>query len=387
MKIFVITSRVPYPLEKGDKLRLFNQLKVLSKKHELILCALTDTDVHPKALEILMEFCAEVYIFKLSRWRILLNLILNFFNNTPFQVAYFYQKKIHKKVRHLIVNYKPDHIYCQLVRVSEYVKDEAVPKTLDYMDVFSKGIERRIPQQPFYLRFLFQMEYKRLKHYESEMLHYFDRTTVISIEEKAYLNEPTENNIEIIPNGIDKEYFHTINAEKKYDLLFTGNMNYEPNVDAAIYLVNEILPLLIHDFPDIRIMIAGAAPSKQVINLCSEHVEVSGWVDDLRIIYAASKILVAPMRLGTGMQNKLLEAMAMNIPCITSELANRGLAAAEGESVMIGRSAKEYARIIKELLTDQQKLSELANKGHDFVINTYDWNTSTNKLEKLMFIE
>ena len=144
MKLLVILSRVPYPLDKGDKLRAFNQIKQLSKKNEIILFALDDRNIDEKKLVELKKYCASITIFKLSKFTILANIIRAFFNGNPLQVGYFYSRKAQKKVDDLILQHYPDHIYCQLIRTAEYAKQYSnIPKTLDYMDVFSKGMERR----------------------------------------------------------------------------------------------------------------------------------------------------------------------------------------------------------------------------------------------------
>ena len=165
-KILVVVSRVPYPLEKGDKLRAFNQIKVLSTKYEVALFALDDPSARSsaKAVEVLGEFCCNVDIVKLNWLSIYFNIFKAFFKGLPLQVGYFYSSKAQKKLKERIASFKPDHIYCQLVRTAEYVKDiEHIPLTLDYMDALSKGIERRIPKATFFLKAILELELKRLR--------------------------------------------------------------------------------------------------------------------------------------------------------------------------------------------------------------------------------
>ncbi|MCK4360139.1 MAG: hypothetical protein KAV70_00220, partial [Bacteroidales bacterium] len=145
MKIFILLSRIPYPLEKGDKLRAFYHIKYLSKNNEITLFALNDSKVNiEKAFQALQPYCRSINFFDLSKFSILFNVLLAFFNGKPLQSGYFFSSRAKNRINKIISETKPDHIFCQLVRVAEYVKNQNIPKTLDYQDVFSKGVERRI---------------------------------------------------------------------------------------------------------------------------------------------------------------------------------------------------------------------------------------------------
>lgn len=384
MKLFVILSRVPYPLEKGDKLRAFNQIKQLSKTNQIILFALNDTELDENALEELKKYCVAISIMKFSKFTIFFNLIRAFFSGMPLQVGYFYFRKAQKKVDELIKKHKPDHIYCQLIRTAEYAKSHtSIPKTLDYMDVFSKGMERRIKTDPFYMKLILRIEYKRLLKYENKVFSYFNNKTIISEQDRNLIPHPQNQEIRIIPNGVDTDYFKAISHEKEYELLFNGNMDYPPNVESVEYLVNKIMPLVWAKMPDIKLLISGASPNNRVLALASKNVVISGWVDDIRENFAKSKILVAPMQISIGLQNKLLEAMAMQVPCVTSALANNALGAIHNEQIMVAETPEQYANYIIELLQDNAKAKKIAMNGYQFVIKNFNWKSTTASLEQL----
>ena len=252
MRLFVLLSRVPYPIEKGDKLRAYHQLRYLSKNNEIILCALNDLKPDPSAIEALRPYCKSIHVINLSKFCILINMFKAFLKGKPLQIGYFYSKKAQKKIDRLIKETRPDHIYCQLVRVTEYVKTLEIPKTLDYQDVFSKGVERRIHTDPFYLRPVLKLEYKRLLKYEEEIFNYFDQKTIISIPDRNLIPHPDHNKISIILNGVDYNFFKPMELEKEWDIVFTGNMAYAPNVNAAIYLAQKGLPLLHKEKPNAK---------------------------------------------------------------------------------------------------------------------------------------
>ncbi|HEY0029854.1 MAG TPA: glycosyltransferase [Bacteroidia bacterium] len=385
MKLFVILSRVPYPLEKGDKLRAFNQIRELSQKHQIILFALNDSILDDKALNELKKYCVAISILKFSKFTIFFNLIRAFFNGNPLQVGYFYFSKAQKKVDELIARHKPDHIYCQLIRTSEYIrKYPQIPKTLDYMDVFSKGMERRKSTEPFYMKPFVAMEYRRLLRYEKKAFAYFTNRTIISEQDKNLIPHPDKQKILVVPNGVDTSFFKPLQHKKEYDLLFNGNMNYPPNIESVEYLVEKVMPYIWNKLPATRLLISGASPNAAVLELASDKVIVSGWVDDIRVNFAKSKILVAPMQISIGLQNKLLEAMAMQIPCITSSLANNALGAKPGEQILVADTPEQYARHIIDLLQNETKAKQIATNGYRFVIDKFNWKTTTALLEKLI---
>lgn len=383
MKLFVLLSRFPYPLEKGDKLRAYNQIRQLSHNNNVILCALTESSPKQSDIDQLKPFCTAIHVIKLNKLTSAINILKAFFTGKPLQVGYFYSRRAKKEILTLIKNSKPDHIFCQLVRVSDYVKDINIPKTLDYQDVFSAGVARRSKTSPLYLKFILKSEYKRLLRYENMIFDYFDNKTIISTPDRDLIPHPEKDKIFIIPNGVDHAFFQPMKIEKEYDVVFIGNMGYPPNVNAAEYLVKKILPIVHSSRPDVKVMLAGANPHANVVALKSNFVTVTGWVEDIRDCYAKARLFIAPMQIGTGLQNKLLEAMAIKIPCITSSLANNALNAKSGKEILIGDSPEEFAGHILYLLKNKEKAEEIANNGFLFVNAKFNWKSATQKLEEL----
>jgi sugar transferase (PEP-CTERM/EpsH1 system associated) len=385
-KMMVITSRFPYPLDKGDKLRAYHQIKELAKECEVHLVSLSNKNIHEKDKNELEKICKSVSIYKLNKLQSVLSLFGALFNKKPFQVALFYNKNIHKKIKKKTREINPNHIYCQLIRCAEYVKDEFdIPKTIDFMDVLSKGIERRISTSPFYLKKILETEAERLKIYENIMFEYFDNHAIISLQDQELIYHVKREEIAIIPNGIDTHFFSPDSKiKKKYTLLFNGNMQYQPNVKSAIYIVTHILPLVKEKIPGVSLLISGTSPTKEVQELGSDAVTVSGWMDDIRDAYNQAIIFIAPMQIGTGLQNKLLEAMAMEMPCVTSKLANNALNAKTNDEILIGNSKEEYAELIIKLINDSSKREALGKNGQTYVRNNFNWETSTKKLLESM---
>lgn len=383
-KLFVISSRIPFPLDKGDKLRLYHQLRFLSEQFEICLCSIDEKGDGNQHLEELKKIVQNFHVIPLGKWNKYINTFLGLFGRKPLQVYYFYQRRAKKQVDNILSDFAPDHIYCQLVRAAEYVKDHhQIKKTIDFQDAFSKGVERRIQHQTW-KKFFFKMEHKRLLKYENLIFDYFDFHTIISEEDRNYIFHEHRQRIQIIANGIDADFFSPQAKEKTVDLLFVGNMSYAPNVDSAQRIVREIMPGLGKSFGETRLKIAGSSPSLEVKKLESSRVEVTGWIDDIRDAYASAKLFIAPMRIGSGLQNKLLEAMASGIPVITSKLANRSLKGTHLENVLIGESDDDFCQLIELLLSDPDLYEKIAKNGREYVIREFSWASSVEQLSKFL---
>jgi len=385
MKLLVLLPRVPYPLEKGDKLRAFYQIKELSKYHDIYLIALQDTPLHDEALEKIKSYCKEVYLFKLSWFSKCWGITRAFFKGLPMQCGYFYSSKAKRKIEKLINKIHPDHIYCFMIRMAEYVKHHKHHKTLDYQDVLSIGMKRRSEKAPFWKKPIFLYEYQALKRYEKNIFHHFTNKIIITNIDRDLIHHPHRQYIQVIPNGIDFERFAHIKKEKVHDLIFAGNMSYPPNIDAALFLVKSIFPKLLAKFPDLKLCICGANPAPTIKALASENITVTGWVDEMAEYYAQSKIFIAPMHLGTGLQNKLLEAMAMKLPCVTSPLAGKPLEGAlHHNDLLICNNVNDYVEATSKLLNDEDFYHTIAENGYQFVKTNYDWEEIGKKLEEIV---
>lgn len=384
-KIVVVLPRFPYPLEKGDKLRAFHQLRTLSQSHELYLVTLADEFPTETSLAEIRPFCKEIHIIRLSLLSKCLNITRAFFKGLPFQCGYFYKREAQKKIFELVKRIQPDRIYCQLIRTTEYVKHIPIKKILDYQDVLSKGMQRRYEQAKWYEKPFFLWEYKRLLHYEQHIFDFFDEKIIITEVDRELIPHPHNEQIHVIANGVDFNKFACQDCKKEFDLIFAGNMGYAPNIEAAEYLCREVMPLLIKEMPELKLAICGANPSSRVLALQSRNVTVTGWVDNMSDSYARARIFIAPMHLGTGLQNKLLEAMSMKLPCITSPLAGRPLKGVEsGKEIIVCSTTTGYVEAVQHLLDNEESYHEIAENGYQFVKRNYNWESINAELEKII---
>ena len=383
MNLLVVLSRVPYPLDKGDKLRAFHQLKYLSKNHSISLFCLNEGAINPDSVQELQKICTRVKIIQFSKFQLLTNLFNGFFNQKPFQVNYFYSKKAQNAFDQFVEELIPDSIFCQLIRTAEYVvKYSTIHKVLDYMDALSSAMDRRINNTGAFKKRMVKIEVKRLKAYEKRIASEFNELVIISEQDRNSFSFKEKESIHVISNGVDTNYFNPVDAKKEYDFLFVGNMSYPPNVDAAVHFVEDILPLIKSKKPNIKVMIAGTTPAPSVKALASQNVTITGFLEDIRSAYNQSKVFVAPLRLGAGLQNKLLEAMSMSIPCITSTLANNALMASEKE-ILVTDNKEEFANYCVELIKNNNFRNEIGANGQDYIKANFSWIINTKKLEGL----
>lgn len=394
MKILCLLSRCPYPLEKGDKLRAYHQIKEWSKKHEIHLFFVTWKQPNSQQIETLKPYCKSITYSKLNLFSFLLGIFRFVLEKKPLQCAFFYSKTAHKRFLKLKETLHADFVFCQLVRMTPYTRNLKGCKILDYQDAFSYGLYRRLQVAPWYLKALLRYEYGAMKRMENYVFSQFDIKTIISEQDRELISHPLRAEIKVLPNGVDTKYFNSKIRETKiqdlkhfgyFDIVFTGNMSYPPNEDAATFLVKEIYPLLKITHPNLRVLIAGAKPSRKVRALASSRVIVSGWMADIRLAYLSATVFVAPMRLGTGMQNKLLEAMSMATPCVTTPLVAKGLSMnMEEDSFLEICEAKPhvFAEEIEKLLSDIPRQKRMGEQAASYVQRNFSWAVQSDKIEQ-----
>lgn len=384
MKILVVLPRFPYPLEKGDKLRAYYQIKELSKHNEVYLFCVTHTKVLPEHIEQLKPFCRGIKVVHSPRLVNYKNVVRNYINTKSLQIGYWDSLKARRNYKKFERQVMPDVIYSQMVRTMPLVSRSVVPKVMDFQDALSMNTERRMDTAHGLWRYILHFEFKMLRSTEYNAFKIFDGLTIISENDSEAIPHRKNGDIHIIPNGVDFDYFKPMEHEKKYDIVFCGNMRYEPNVHASNYLVKRVMPLVWEEFPKATLLLAGAYPKLKVSQLANDRVTVTGFVDDIRECYASARIFAAPMQTGSGLQNKLLEAMAMGLPCVTTSIANDSLQATLDTEILVGDTAQEFATHIINLLRNDEQRNELAANGTVFVHKNYSWETAGEKLEEVL---
>jgi polysaccharide biosynthesis protein PslH len=395
MKLLFIANRVPYPPYRGDKLKIYNLCRRLAAKgHEIHLITFAEEKKEYDYLPILEGVFKKIQIIYQPFWKSALSILWYFFqNNDPMQVSYFRSAKFDNTLKKLLSENTYDGIHVQHLRMAQYLLPTP-PKhaILDLPDAFSLYWERRNQtDRPWYKRWFDSIEQKRVKSYEAKILSAYQKCLVCSAEDLGYLKNLLEkegtfkNQLGLLPNGVDLDTFK-VNLHHDYShnhtLLFTGNMDYEPNVDAVIYFVNDIFPSITEKFPNTKFIIAGQRPIDNVKALACSNVAVTGFIEDLSVTYDSASIVVAPLRFGAGTQNKVLEAMAMGIPVVCSHIGFAGLGIESGEGAIMQQEKEAFTLAVIDLLGSESQRKEIGQKGLEVMRSRFSWDGITGILER-----
>jgi len=385
MQILFLANRFPYPPYRGDKLKIYNLAKRLSENHSLHLVTFLQNKNDKEHLPHLEQIFESIELVELTKAQSILSCILGFFSNMPFQVLYFKSKKMKRALSKFMAKHSEiDAVHVQHLRMSQYLEDSKVPQILDLPDAFSLYWERRLKTKRVWWQHIFdKMESKRIVQYEQKIKNY-KKCLVCSLEDKIHLEKThNANNIDILSNGVDLDTFGTEEHDYSHNhkILFTGNMDYAPNVDGVVYFTQEILPLILNKYPNIEFVIAGQRPVKQVLDLAGSNVKITGFIEDLAKEYNSASVVVAPLRFGAGTQNKVLEAMAAGVPVVCSDIGFEGLCIDSGEGAIKETDTQGFAQSVLSLLESEKKRKEVGRKGKTIIENNFSWDTISKTLE------
>lgn len=390
MNILFVANRFPYPPFRGDKLKIYNLTRRLAVKHTLYLVTFYETRDELNYLKDIQPFFKEIELVFLPKWRSVLNGVPALFSSTPLQLAYFKSAKMKRMVKFAIERYDIDVVHTQHLRMSQYTKSLQLPKILDLPDAFSLYFKRRKEtDRPFINRLIDAIEIGRLAKAE-KVISQYDKTLVCSVEDKAYLEKLHKtDNIDILLNGVDLETFDVGDGHDythNHTLLFTGNMDYAPNVDAVQYFAKEMWPTIAAENPNTKFVIAGQRPVDAVKKLAGGRIEVTGFVPDIQEMYEQASVVIAPLRFGAGTQNKVLEAMAMGVPTVCTHIGFEGLQIQSGEGVIMAKEKELFIAEVNALLSDSTKRKNVGEKGLEIAKNRFSWDRIAEKLESF-FLE
>ena len=382
MKLLFLANRTPYPPYRGDKLKIYHLAKRLAAKgHELHLLTFAQNEEDKSYEPELRKIFTEVHLISLPKWRSALNCVSAAWSRLPIQVIYFQSGAMRRRLRTLLARHQYDAVHVQHLRMAPYLaNNKSVPRILDLPDAFSLYWERRKEiSGNVFIRLFESIERRRILRYEPVMKKY-DLALACSPEDINYLRKKHGiNNLHLLPNGVDTDVFKAGNHsyQSSETLLFTGNMDYAPNVDAVLYFVRDIWPIVRQKFPEVRFVIAGQRPVAAVLALANDHIQVTGFVPDIAAVYQSAAVVVAPLRFGAGTQNKVLEAMAMGVPVVCSSVGFAGLGIVSGDGAFMEQSAGAFAARIIDLLSAAALREATGKKGIEAIHSRFSWDIVT----------
>jgi len=372
----MLCSRIPYPLIGGDRIRIYNTAKMLSANYGVDLVFINEGKVRQDYIEKLKEVFNQVTFFSYSSLRPRWNALKGLFLRGPLQVHYYYFKEIQKWIDKNYGSY--DLLFAYHIRMAEYLKDASCPKVVDLVDAISMNYRKARNNARGLWRAIYSVENRRILPYEVRTVNEFDRSFIVSDVDRDYLVQhgADPRKIVTIPVAVKDEAINrSYRAKEKDQIAFLGKMDYPPNQDAAIYFARKVFPLLRKRNPKLQFLIIGALPPRNVLELRKiPGVAVTEFVENPYRLVAASKVFVAPMRFGAGTQNKILEAMALKRPVVTTSLGARGIKGEEGKDFLVADEPEEMAEKILNLLDDSGKREYIGSQARYLVEREYNWS-------------
>ncbi len=387
MKILFVAPRLPLPANTGAKIRTFNLLKAAASEAKVTLLSFYFEEAE-KSVETIKNLGIEVHLVKgedkINPWSI--------FSKNPISIQKYCSKKMRRALGELVRSGNFDLIHFDHLHMGQYREYiNGLPCILDEHNVESIILKRCSAIEPgLAKRIVFQSQAKKMGRFEGRIIKKFSKCLTVSEKDRdalSHLSDYPANNIEVISNGVDTDYFNFNNShfrEQPLDdtLVFTGSMDWLPNSDAVEYFCNKILPLIWKVKTDVKFCVVGKNPSKRIANLSKrdKRIIVTGEVDDVRTYMAGAKVFVAPIRIGGGTRLKILEAMAMRKAVVSTTVGAEGIAYTKDHDIILKDSPKEFADYVLMLLENSEKRNSLGEAGRKLVCEKYDWKIIAEKL-------
>lgn len=397
MKVLFLAHRIPFPPNKGDKIRSFNVLRYLAARHEVHVGCLVDDESDLRYVPKLRELARSVSFERIHPRLGRIAALPGMLRSRALSVTYFHSGKLQKAIDEVLASQGIDAIFCSCSPMAEYLfrsryaqRIAASVRVMDLIDVDSQKWRQYAASRPAWTAWIYRYEAQCLARYEARIVRTFDRVLLVSEAEKAQLpGELQLSSVRSIPNGVDLEYFspaHTgVFPASGPLLVFTGVMDYWPNVDGVQWFVEKIFPRIRASVPDVRFLIVGNRPTAQVRKLAATPgVTVTGFVEDIRDYVGAAGVCIVPLRIARGIQNKLLEAMAMGKAVVSTPQAYEGLRAQSGRDLLVAADEAAFAEATIQLLGDPQRAAVMGRKARLCVERNYAWEGNLSELDDLI---
>ena len=381
MKILAISPRIPEEDKKGDQVLSFHRLSFLARTHEIKVVCFGDPKKDLEAKRKLEAIGISVKLIHFSKLLAAINLLrVLVMDETPFQCALFKSADFQKAVNEIFAEFKPDVVYAITIRPLVNLRGYVGPLFVDLIDSMALNFSRRVEMATGLQRYLLNAEYKRVRLYERNVARLATHSFVVSSIDQRVINC---DKISAIPLGVDEQQFY-----KKTDpcrdpvIIFTGNMNYKPNVDAILWFYVHCWGKLKKVCSEVRLVIAGSNPTNEVTSLCSdEFVIVTGRVPSLAAMINSARISIAPMQSGSGMQFKILEAMACGVPVVATSLGLGDIGAKAGKDLMIADTSDSFVESLYLLLKSDDLHTRIGYSGFQYVNKHHTWDVLNAKFE------
>jgi sugar transferase (PEP-CTERM/EpsH1 system associated) len=381
--ILFLVHRLPYPPNKGDKVRSYNLLKHLARQHRIFLGTFIDDPDDERHIATVRSLCADVHVARLDPRIARIRSLGGLLAGEALTLGYYRSSALRNWVDATCLRRHIDASVIFSSAMAQYLEEQPrIPTIIDFVDVDSAKWTQYAPQHRWPLSWLYRREGKLLLDYERRMAARASRSFFATDNEVALFTQKAPEcrvRVQAMGNGVDADYFSADNARStpfpagELPVVFTGAMDYLPNVDAATWFAADVLPDLLQRWPAVRFYVVGRNPSAAVLALASDRIVVTGTVDDVRPYLQHAATVVAPLRIARGIQNKILEAMAMGKAVIASATCAAAVDAVAGQELLTATSPEEYVAAISQVLEAPETATAMGRAARQRVVERYTW--------------
>lgn len=390
--ILFLAHRVPYPPDRGDKIRAFNILKFLAARRRVHLIAFADDMRDMEHDDALAPYTGSRSIVWRGKSRALAA-VQALLRGEPVSLTAFHDRSLRAAVAAVLDRETIDAIYVFSGQMAQYLP--ATPQArviMDFVDMDSAKFAAYSAKASWPMSFMMRREARLLGAFERDVAQHASASLFVSEAEAALFRmETAAERVCVVENGVDTAFFGPAAAFERGSgdapsIVFTGQMDYEPNIEAVTWFAETIFPRILADHPGAHFAIVGRAPTDRVLALGKRPgVTVTGEVADVRGWLAAASVVVAPLKLARGVQNKILEAMAMAKPIVASPAAAEGID--HGGTIRVGTTAEDFATAVNAVLSDPDAAAEMGRAARAQVQRRYSWNARLTPLDTIMEID
>jgi len=384
VRILFITPYVPSLI----RVRPFNLIKALARReHRISLLCLVQARNEIDDLDHVGSYCENVETVHLHRLRSIVNCLVYSPFPVSLQAAYCFSNKMNERVTEALQEHQFDVVHLEHIRAAHFLRPGMdVASVFDAVDCITSLYEQFSQHKPSWLgRWTSGIEYRNLRSYEPTKASKFDRVVVTSRKDKEALQGLAPHlSVDVVSNGVDTDYIRPSDGlVKTPSIVFSGKMSYYANDSAAMFLCDEVMPRVKACEPGATLTIAGSSPSKRIQRYGAGHgIEVTGHVPDIRVCLRSARVAACPVSVGAGVQNKVLEAMAMGKPVVATSKACQALSVVDGEHVLIADQQEEFAEALVRIIRDDELAQRLARNGREYVDKHHNWSDKAREIEE-----
>ena len=391
--LLYLVHRLPYPPNKGDKVRSYHLLKHLTRSHRVFLGTFIDDPADAAWLDTVQALCPDLHVARLNPRLAKLRSLGGLLTGQALSLGYYENAELRAWVRGVATTHAIDATVIFSSVMAQFVDGvpelAGVPMLVDFVDVDSAKWTQYAPNHRWPMSWLYQREGERLLAFERSVAVQARRSFFVTDKETALFVQHAPEaaaRVEAISNGVDAEFFspdptRASPFQTPHTLVFTGAMDYWPNIDAVCWFVQAVLPGILTTWPDLRFYIVGRSPAPAVLALASDAVVVTGTVDDVRPYLQFADVVVAPLRVARGIQNKILEAMAMGRPVVAASHCVEAIDTRSDADLLPATTADDFIKAIAKLLHEPATAKAVGEAGRTCVQQAYSWDAHLSRID------